>query len=143
MAYNNYFPMNYPYMQYQPQYQQQMQQQIPQQNPQAAQGNQTAGVNWVQGDSGARSWLLAPNQSVLLMDSESNRFFIKTADASGMPLPLRIFEYKELTDAPKPVSFVTKDEFEAFRSEVSEMVKKKEKPVKEKTEGIKDADINF
>jgi hypothetical protein len=31
------------------------------------------------------------------MDSESNCFFIKSADSSGMPLPLRIFDYTERT----------------------------------------------
>ena len=31
------------------------------------------------------------------MDSESNSFYIKSCDASGMPLPLRIFDYKERT----------------------------------------------
>ena len=131
MAYTNYFPMNYPY--YQPYQQTQPAQQNVQQT-------QTAGVNWVQGEAGARSWLLAPNQTVLLMDSESERFFIKSADNSGMPLPLRIFEYKELTDAPKqPVpSYVTRDEFEALRKEVNGLL-----PKKEKKGDIKDADPDF
>jgi len=84
---------------------------------------QSNGVNWVQGEAGARSWMLAPNQTVLLMDSETQRFFIKAADASGMPLPLRIFEYKEVSgnQSVSPIAetkYVTKDEFEAFKAEL-------------------------
>jgi hypothetical protein len=57
------------------------------------------------------------------MDSESNCFGIKTADSSGMPLPLRIFDYKEriaqnAQNAPTAASidtsgFITREEFEA------------------------------
>ena len=62
--------------------------------PQVPQTNQ--GILWVQGEAGAKSYLVAPNTSVLLMDSENERFYIKTTDSSGMPTPLRIFEYKEV-----------------------------------------------
>lgn len=80
---------------------------------------------WVQGEAGAKSYIVAPGATVMLMDSEGERFFLKSADASGMPLPLRIFDYKERTEMPSqsisaPVThqnvnfdnFVTRDEFE-------------------------------
>ena len=54
------------------------------------------GILWVQGETGAKSYLVAPGSSVLLMDSESERFYIKSTDVSGMPQPLRIFEYHEI-----------------------------------------------
>lgn len=83
------------------------------------------GVNWVQGESAARSWLLAPNSSVLLMDSEQPRFYYKQTDMYGMPLPLRIFQYTEITQTPQngtlPIGkestpeYVTKAEFDAFK----------------------------
>lgn len=77
---------------------------------------QGGGINWVQGESGAKSFLLAPGQSVMLMDSESPVFYIKTADASGMPLPLRVFDYTERTQAQAPqtdmAQYVTRDELE-------------------------------
>ena len=107
MAFNPYFPATYqnPYM---PQYQ-------PQQ--------QSGGLIWVQGEAGAKSHPVGAGQSVLLMDSESNRFFIKSADASGMPLPLRIFDYAERTAQNAHTAttvtnvdtsgFVTREEFEA------------------------------
>jgi len=70
-------------------------------------------INWVQGEAGAKSFLVAPGQSVLLMDSESSVFYIKSSDASGMPMPLRVFEYKERT-APtqQQTNYVTREEFE-------------------------------
>lgn len=55
------------------------------------------GILWVQGEAGAKSWAVAPNKSVMLMDSESNTFYIKSSDSSGMPMPLRIFDYTERT----------------------------------------------
>lgn len=85
MAYNNGFPMNY-------------QQMYPQYNyvPQQQQSTDND-IHWVQGEAGAKSWLVAPGKSVMLMDSESNTFYIKSSDASGMPMPLRIFDYQERT----------------------------------------------
>lgn len=55
------------------------------------------GIVWVQGESAAKSYPVAPNTTVMLLDSESNTFYLKTSDASGMPLPLRVFDYKERT----------------------------------------------
>ena len=55
------------------------------------------GILWVQGEAGAKSWAVAPGKSVMLMDSESNTFYIKSSDQSGMPMPLRIFDYTERT----------------------------------------------
>ena len=88
---------------------------------------QHGGLIWVQGIEAAKSYPVSAGQSVLLMDSESNAFFIKTADASGMPLPLRIFDYAERsaqntpktaqetrTEPPIDLSaYVTRDELES------------------------------
>ena len=98
------------------QYPQQYQQPVAQ--PQQS-GN---GLIWVQGEAGAKSYLVAPGNTVMLMDSESERFYIKSADASGMPLPLRVFAYQELTqqgvqspmvaEQTNPNNFITREEFE-------------------------------
>lgn len=120
-----YFPASYanPYMpqMYQNQY-------IPQQQTQ----QQSGGLTWVQGIEAAKSYPVSAGQSILLMDSESNSFFIKSADASGMPLPLRVFDYTERTisNAPKTAqetrtgpsidlsAYVTRDELESRISEI-------------------------
>lgn len=94
----------YPYQQY-PYYQQ------------PAQQRQDQGLVWVQGEAGAKSYLVAPGATVLLMDSEGSKFYLKSADASGVPLPLRVFEYKEL-GKQEPALYVTKEEFEKFKEEM-------------------------
>ena len=60
--------------------------------PQSAGGT---GVIWVQGEAGAKSYLVAPGATVMLMDSESQRFYLKSTDNAGMPA-MRIFEYNEV-----------------------------------------------
>ena len=89
---------------------------IPQQ-----QGN-TGNINWVQGEAGAKSFLVAPGQSVLLMDSESNVFYIKSSDASGMPMPLRTFDYKErIAKADtQTADYITRAEFEKRLAEIGD-----------------------
>lgn len=61
--------------------------------------------DWVQGETGAKSYLVAPNTTVLLLDSENQRFYLKSADASGMPMPLRTFEYTETAQANAMAAF--------------------------------------
>lgn len=87
---------------------------------------------WVQGEAGAKSYLVAPNATVMLMDSEGERFYLKSADASGMPLPLRIFDYKERSVMPQQVAggsvgaeqidlgrFVTREEFDELKASIA------------------------
>ena len=84
-------------------------------------------INWVQGEAGAKSFMVAPRQSVLLMDSENNVFYIKSTDESGMPKPLRIFDYTERvpvvkneTSSSVPMTeYVTKEEFERRLAEIT------------------------
>lgn len=92
------------------------------------------GLIWVQGIEAMKSYPVMPGQSVLLMDSETNCFGIKTVDTSGMPLPLRIFDYTERAAKTQPAVqstaqasqpaidtslFVTREEFEAKIAELS------------------------
>ena len=124
MAYNNYmFPQGY-YPAIIPQYQQN----VPQQQAQP----QNNGIIWVQGEQAAKGYPVAPNQSVLLMDSEQSAFYIKSADNAGMPQPLRIFDYSERNTNPVPVqqvaqqseqNFVTHTEFEEKLDEIKSMIK--------------------
>lgn len=98
----------------------------PQQQP--AQQQQNVGILWVQGESGAKSYLVAPGNTVQLMDSEVPRFYIKTTGADGMPQPLRIFEYKEISgeQGQTPVqtaNAVTREEYEALRGKFDELTR--------------------
>lgn len=76
------------------------------------------GIIWVQGESGAKAYPVQNGKSVVLFDSESEHFFIKTSDMSGMPQPLRIFSYSESSESDMKTpaidtsNFVTRQEFE-------------------------------
>lgn len=119
---------NYPYYNYYPtQYNT-----FPTQNGVGpTQPTQNPGIVWVQGEAGAKSYLVGAGQSVLLMDSETSAFYIKSTDTSGMPLPLRVFEYKEKTanntEPKNPAldlsAYVTKEEFKKWADELRQSLK--------------------
>ena len=93
MAIYNYgMPVNYP-MPYQQQY---PMQQTVSNTPITTNQSSGSGIIWVQGEAGAKAYPVAPGNSVLLMDSESECFYIKSTDASGVPMPLRSFTYTEV-----------------------------------------------
>lgn len=79
---------------------QMMPQPVPQMQPQAPQQEPTGGPIWVQGEAGAKSYLVAPGNTVLLMDSEGSVFYLKSVDSQGIPQPLRVFDYIERGGAP-------------------------------------------
>ena len=117
--YNAGYPATYqPLYQYVPQPQQQ------QQN----------GIIWVSGEAGAKAYLVAPNNTVQLWDSESQTIYLKSADASGMP-SIKVLDYtiRETAQngANKPpvvsdkeiLTFATKDELRAVSDEIKAIQK--------------------
>lgn len=123
MAYNNGFPMAY-----QPFYGNQgMNYQPPMQTP--PQG-QNGGIIWVSGEAGAKAYLVAPNNTVQLWDSEAQTIYLKSADASGMPT-MKILDYTIRNSVPattpavqQPISdYVTRDEFNALAEKLSRLEK--------------------
>jgi hypothetical protein len=91
MAYNSGFPMGY--QPYYPQYQYQTPQ-VP-----ASQSQQIGGRVWVSGEAGAKAFILAPNSSAELWDSEQQTIYLKSADASGIP-SMKILDYTIRSEAP-------------------------------------------
>lgn len=119
MAYN-YFPQTYQQPVYYPT-------QPAPQPPQASPANTQTALTWVQGEAGAKSYLVAPNSTVTLWDSEAQVIYIKSADATGMP-SIRTLDYTirgEVKDA-KP-DYATKDELEALRKEIVSLMGKEKK----------------
>ena len=85
-------------------------------NAQQAQGGQ---ITWVQGEAAAKAYPVAAGQSVLLMDSEDQIMYIKSTDTSGMPQPLRVFDYTErkaggVAKVAAADEYVTKAEFDEY-----------------------------
>ena len=91
-----------------------------QQPPQVQQSAMT-GPFYVNGEAGARGYIVAPNQTVMLIDAdpEANTFWLKSADAAGMP-SMRTFDYTERLTPQKPaqaamtpgVEYVTRADFD-------------------------------
>ena len=115
----NYFPVNY--------------QSYPQSYPQV----QNNSVVWVQGIEGAKAYPVSAGQSVILMDSDSDCLYLKSADQSGMP-SLRTFDYTERIDVPQKqkngdlsgfitkediLHYATKDDLKTAISELEEKLK--------------------
>ena len=94
------------------------------------------GLLWLSGEIGAKSYLVAPNSTVLLMDSDAQRFYLKSADNAGMP-NLRIFEYTEVTNIPQNApqvpnldenvlndKFVTREEYEGLKRQYESIMER-------------------
>ena len=109
---------------------------MPSQTMQAQPAQQSSQIIWVSGEAGAKSYLVAPGNTVMLLDAENSVFYLKSADASGMPLPLRIFDYKERTTAAQQAfsgsvaaenvnfdNFVTRKEFDELKASIAPQIK--------------------
>jgi hypothetical protein len=114
MAYN-YFPAGY-----QPYYPTQNNAYPTQMNVAPTQPTQNNGIIWVQGEAGAKSYMVAPNTTVQLWDSESQTIYLKSADASGMP-SMRIIDYTIRDSTPKAPNFGQQSDF-VTRSELQDVV---------------------
>ena len=103
----------------------------PSMTPQPMQ-QQSSQIIWVSGEAGAKSYMVAPGNTVMLLDAENSVFYLKSADASGMPLPLRIFDYKERTTTAQQAfggsvtaesvnldNFVTRKEFDELKASIA------------------------
>ena len=123
--YNNGYPVSYPYQQY-----------IPQQNiVSASQQPANGGIIWVQGEAGAKSYLVAPNNTVQLWDSENQTIYLKSADASGMP-SMKVLDYtirestqngsisSSVTANDKTPVYATKDDFKSISERIEELQQK-------------------
>lgn len=117
MAYFNGFPATYPQYYQQPQSQ------------------QNGSPIWIQGEAAAKSYLVAPNSTVVLFDSEQQTIYLKSADASGMP-SIKILDYT-IRDSAKngsntPVSptvdnstlYATKEEIRAISDDLKALQKR-------------------
>lgn len=117
MAYNNGFPMTYQQM-YTPYVQPMSMTQIS--------GNQQSNGSpiWCQGEQAAKSYLTAPNTTVALWDSESQRIYLKSTDASGMP-SMKTLEYSIVENGQPQVkvgeSYAKQSDLDALRERIDHL----------------------
>lgn len=118
MAYNNGFPIGYGQVYpnittFQPQM-------MPQQPP-----DQTGPI-WVQGEAGAKSFLVGPGKTVPLWDSEAQVIYMKSADASGMP-SMKVLDYTVRENPSIPSKGPVSTQEYATKNEVDDIKDKMEK----------------
>lgn len=105
---------------YQPPYQQTYQQQVYQQNSDAE-------IVYVRGDDMVRNYLVAPGHSKTFFDAEAQTYYLKSADASGIPSIVRFPRENAPEKSPTNdfsvdlSNYVTKDE---LRAEIKKIAKK-------------------
>ncbi|SET06352.1 hypothetical protein SAMN02910413_1703 [Pseudobutyrivibrio sp. C4] len=75
-------------------------------------------ITYVQGETGAKGYPLANGYTMLLMDSEAQKFYIKQTDATGIPT-MKKFKFEEIVDPePEKVEYVTKSDFVDFENRI-------------------------
>lgn len=109
--------------------QQMMQQQTRPQSP----------MIWVQGEAGAKSYMVAAGNTVALWDSEQQTIYLKSCDQMGMP-SMRYLDYTERT-APKPPTappaaapgqeYATRAELQALEAKIEAISAPKSRAKKE------------
>ena len=101
---------------------------------------------WVLNENEASSYPVAPNNSVVLWDKNNKTFYIKTANAQGIP-SMQIYDFTERMEthenAPKTHKctcgdkFITKEEFNALKGKFYDLQARYDEMLieqKEKTE---------
>ena len=99
----------------------------------------TNDIIWVQGLEGAKGYLVAPNNTVVLWDTENPVIYVKSADASGIP-SMRVLDFTErnadTSNSPKNTpkthectcgnKFATKEQINDLRGKIDELTAKYE-----------------
>ena len=82
---------------------------------------------WVQNETAAEAYLVAPNSFVRLWDSSKPVFYEKRADATGRPMPLEAFEYKrrepKIAPLQEEVNNLYMNELEDIKARLSALEK--------------------
>lgn len=94
--------------------------------PQTMNQQSSSQLIWVQGEAGAKSYMVAPGNTVALWDSEAQTIYLKSADASGMP-SMRVLDYTIREDAHRTPNlgsqsdFATKDDVVSIQKQIDEI----------------------
>lgn len=79
---------------------------------------------WVSNQQAAESYLVAANGFVRLWDSSQPRFYEKSADCTGRPMAMKVYEYKEVLAQTQlqDSNYVSAEEFNEFRNKVNNFI---------------------
>lgn len=127
---------------YQPFYQPQstMQQNAPQQattpQQQMQPTTQIQNIEYVNGIEGAKAYIMQPNSTKWLMDSDGSFFYVKTSNAQNQAT-VKAYKYVEYNanvtkdDNAEQIEYVTLDEFNKLKKTVNNLIKGKKEVVNE------------
>jgi len=80
--------------------------------------NYQSTMNWCCGEAGAKSYPVAPGNTVPIFDSEDQTFYIKSVDVMGKPLPLKVYDYIER--CTEEVTYVERSAFDNAIASINE-----------------------
>ena len=78
----------------------------------------------VQGEQGASMYPVAAGNTVLLIDFNLKKFWIKATDINGLPSKFAAFTFKEEVKPQADTgNFVSRNEFEQWKNEIVDSIK--------------------
>jgi hypothetical protein len=80
--------------------------------------NTAPAIQYVNDRASAENYQMQPNSSVILMDSNVDRFYLKKADASGS-CTVTAYDFHEAEEEPK-TEYVTRKEFNELKKLIEE-----------------------
>ena len=83
-------------------------------------------IIWVQGIEGAKAQQIQPNSSLLLLDSESDHFYMKVCDQYGICMPIKTYKFEEEIPVAAVAPLATVGESAAAQIDMSQYVTKEE-----------------
>ncbi len=100
----------------------------------------------MQGEAAAKSYLIAPNSTVALWDSEKTVIYLKSADASGMP-SMKILDYtirdseSSVKNALADSDFATKEDISSIQEQINSLNKQLESMTSKKSTSTKKKEV--
>lgn len=129
---NNYFGGYSPPQQFFQQFQQQPQQQ-----------NNSVSVVTVQGEAGARIYPVAAGNTVLLIDFDSKKFWLKSTDLNGMPSRFAAFNFtEEIKPANDTDNFISRNEFNELKQSIDNQFQNLSDAIKGAINNVSNSAIN-
>lgn len=86
--------------------------------------NNSVSVVTVQGEAGARVYPVAAGNTVLLIDFDAKKFWLKSTDSNGMPSRFATFNFsEEIKSNGDAGQFISRNEFESLKQSIDAQFK--------------------
>ena len=94
----------------------------PQNQPQMQTATNSFYTVLVNGEAGANAYPVASGNTVMLMDFNSNKFWLKSTNVNGIPQQLRSFSFnEEIPEIQNGGNGITRNEFDALSKNVASL----------------------